>query len=102
MIEQSIAKQYGVLPSQQEELKYSDWCKLVSGIMPDTPLGQTAALRQEKNPDVLKTLNPAQRQLRSEWAAFRAQKRRDTPQGSLRENKQMMELEKMIAGLFGR
>ena len=38
LIEQSIAKQYGVLPSEQGNLRYADWAKLVGGLMDDTPL----------------------------------------------------------------
>ena len=48
LIEQSIAKQYGVLPSEQGALKYSDWAKMVSGLMDDTPLGRVVAVRSEK------------------------------------------------------
>nr|MCR4889008.1 bacteriophage Gp15 family protein [Ruminococcus sp.] len=44
LIVQSVAKQYGLLPSEQEEMSYSEWLLLVGGIMEDTPLGQTVLI----------------------------------------------------------
>ena len=42
LIEQSIAKQYGILPSQQGELKYADWAKLVGGLTESSDAGARA------------------------------------------------------------
>ena len=33
LIEQSIAKQYGILPAAQGELGWAEWVKLVGGLM---------------------------------------------------------------------
>lgn len=70
LIEQSIAKQYGVLPSAQGELPYTDWVKLVSGLMHDTPLGQVVSIRSEDDPDTLRSFTPGQRAIRQEWREF--------------------------------
>ena len=70
LIEQSIAKQYHVLPSEQGELSYCDWAKLVSGLMHDTPLGQVVALRSEDDPEILKHMTAEQRAVRRERFAF--------------------------------
>lgn len=97
LIEQSIAKQYGVLPSEQGNLKYADWAKLVSGLMEDTPLGQMVQLRTEKDRDVLKRLTPEQRKLRADWALFKQQKYKDTAHKT-----DITALENMMKSLFGR
>lgn len=99
LIEQSIAKQYGVLPSEQGALKYSDWAKMVSGLMDDTPLGRVVAVRSEKDREMIRHMNKWQKQIRADWAAFRASSR---PQVEAAEaKKQMAALENMLASLFG-
>jgi len=79
LIEQSIAKQYGVLPSAQGDLRYSDWAKMVSGLMDDTPLGRVVGTRMEQDREILKHYTPEQRRIRSEWTQFCAQKRAQQP-----------------------
>lgn len=99
LIEQSIAKQYGVLPSQQEHLSYADWAKMVGGLMNDTPLGQIVGIRNEKDRDIIRNMSPLQRQIRSEWATFQAS--RLSKESTEDMKTQMNRLETMIAGLFG-
>lgn len=105
LIEQSIAKQYGVLPSQQDTLHYADWAKMVSGLMDDTPLGRIVGIRMEKDPEMLKHYTPDQRRIRSEWQQFRvekAQKQLSTNAESKAVwERQMADLERMLAGLAG-
>lgn len=48
LIEQSIAKQYGILPAAQGELGWAEWVKLVGGLMDDTPLGRVVAVLQRE------------------------------------------------------
>ncbi len=105
LIEQSIAKQYGVLPSEQENLHYSDWAKMVSGLMDDTPLGRVVACRMEKDPEMLKHFTPEQRRIQSEWRQFRARKARQelaqNPDKQAEWTRQMVNLERMFASLAG-
>lgn len=96
LIQQSIAKQYGVLPSDQGELHYSDWAALVSGLMEDTPLGRVVQVRMEKDPAVLRRMTPQQKQLRAAWAQF--VKGRQKPVFE----KDIGRLEAMMAALFGK
>ncbi len=72
LIIQSIAKQYGVLPSQQKDLPYRDWISLVSGIMEDTPLGQIVLIRKENDKDRIKHFTHYEHNIRNEWRRFRA------------------------------
>ena len=96
LIEQSIAKQYGVLPSEQENLRYADWAKMLGGLMDDTPLGRVVAIRSEKDADVIREMTPDQRRIRSEWAAYRAANATEEEQ-----RQQMQQIQAMIAGMFG-
>ena len=99
LIEQSIAKQYGILPSQQGNLSYSEWSKLVSGLMDDTPLGRVVAVRTETDQKVIAQYSPWQRQIRADWNAFKAQKM--SQQSTEDMEQQMKQLERMLASAFG-
>ena len=99
LIEQSIAKQYGILPSQQGNLSYSEWSKLVSGLMDDTPLGRVVAVRTETDQKVISQYSPWQRQIRADWNAFKAQ--RMSQQSTEDMEQQMKQLERMLASAFG-
>ena len=100
LIEQSIAKQYGILPSAQPELPWWEWSLLVSGLMDDTPLGHVVAVRSETNPDRIKEFGPWQRRIRAEWQEHKAKNQRKTfdKAGWKRD---MAALERMLAANFG-
>ncbi len=100
LIEQSIATQYGILPDAQGNLPYTEWGKLVSGLMDDTPLGRVVAVRAEEDRRVIAKMNPWQRRIRAEWNAFLAQDavQRQSP-ADLRA--QMDSLERAMARMFG-
>jgi len=100
LIEQSIAKQYGVLPHLQGELSWPEWSKLVSGLMDDTPLGRVVAVRSERDRKMLEKFTPQQRKMRSEWSAFRARKAAKAFTGE-QLRRQMDDLEQMMAKAFG-
>jgi hypothetical protein len=100
LIEQSIAKQYGILPTAQSDLPYSEWAELVGGLMDDTPLGRVVQVRDEDDPDVIKRFGPWELRIRAEWQDFKAKKiMRETSPEDLR--KQMAGLEQMLACVFG-
>jgi hypothetical protein len=99
LIEQSVATQYGILPSAQEELPYEEWAKLVNGLMDSTPLGRVIAVRGEKDQKIIAAMTPWQRSIRSEWQAFVTSKATKKPPEELRA--QMADLEKMLAKAFG-
>lgn len=99
LIEQSIATQYGILPQDQAELPYSEWSKLVSGLMDNTPLGRVVAVRGEKDPKIIAQMSPWQRKIRSEWQSFVASEAEEKPREELAA--QMASLERMLAKAFG-
>lgn len=98
LIEQSIAKQYHILPSEQEELSYSDWSKLVSGLMNDTPLGRVIEIRSEDDSDIIKNMNADQLAIRRKWQDFCNSQITYTEEDM---QKQAEMLEKMMASMFG-
>lgn len=75
LIAQSVAKQYGILPSEQEELHYSDWLLLVGALMEDTPLGMTVMIRRENDRKRLEHFTGHEHRIRNEWREFTAKKR---------------------------
>lgn len=99
LIQQSIAKQYGVLPSRQEEMKYSDWAKLLSGIMHDTPLGQVVAIRRETDQKIIKNYNADQMKIRRDWQKFCTVNR---PLSEEEEKQMYTQLENTLNNLFGK
>ena len=99
LISQSIAKQYHILPSQQGNLKYSDWVELLSGLMEDTPLGRTVQLRLERDEDALKNLSPQQKKIREDWQNFLSSHNGEMSRAEY--DHEMRKLEQMISKMFG-
>lgn len=85
-----------MLPAAQGELPYWEWSRLVGGLMDDTPLGRVVAARCEQDRERIKQFSPWQRQVRAEWAAFRARKK--APE-ELRQ--EMAQLQRALARMFG-
>lgn len=50
-----------------DSMDWQEFCTLLSGIMPETPLGQIVRIRSEDNKDMLKLFTPEQKRIRSEW-----------------------------------
>jgi len=67
LIEASLAKQYGIRIRQQQDMSWTEFCTLVSGLMPDTPLGQIVTIRAEKDPKVIKKFTSDQKRIYNDW-----------------------------------
>lgn len=93
LIAQSVAKQYGILPSAQEEMHYSEWILLVGGLMEDTPLGQTVLIRKENDKERLKHFSQHEHRIRNEWRNFIAKQK-------ISENKKPEYFAKMFEDMF--
>lgn len=89
---QSLAGQYGLPPTLQDQLRYRDWSALVAGLRPDSPLGLAVAARMERDSRAVARMSPWQRRQRSRWASRRAavkdpdsaRQQLETLQGALR------------------
>lgn len=99
LIKQSVAKQYGILPSDQEELHYNDWLLLVGGLMEDTPLGRIVLIRKEDDRERLKSFTQHEHHIRNEWRNFRAQHKMKSEQKKPEDFAGMFE--KMFSKMLG-
>lgn len=54
-------------------MPWDEFCSYLSGIMPDTPLGNIVQIRSEENKDILKIFSPEQKRIRTEWRNKTAQ-----------------------------
>lgn len=79
LIEASFAQQYGIRLRNEDEMSWNEFCTLLSGLMPDTPLGRVVAIRAETNPDIIKNFNDGQRRIYNEWKTRIIRKRHEDP-----------------------
>lgn len=63
-----------------DDMSWNEFCSLLSGIMPDTPLGRIVAIRAESDPKVIKEFSKDQRAIRNEWLLARNRKRKEDPE----------------------
>lgn len=68
LIEASFAEQYGIRLRREPGMTYGEFAALLSGLLPDTPLGHVVAIRSEQNPERIRQFTPAQRRIYDEWA----------------------------------
>lgn len=55
-------------------MSWGEFCTLLSGIMPETPLGQIVSIRAEKDPKRIKEFTKDQRRIRNDWILARNKK----------------------------
>ena len=67
LIEASFTAQYGIRLRQEDDMSWSEFCTLLAGIMPETPLGQVVSIRSENDKDALKNFTKEQHRIRNEW-----------------------------------
>lgn len=72
LIEASFAAQYGIRLRNEPEMTWGEFCTLLAGIMPETPLGQVVSIRSETDKDILKRMTPYERKIRADWHSFLA------------------------------
>lgn len=71
LIEASFTAQYGIRLRQEDDMSWSEFCTLLAGIMPETPLGQVVSIRCENDKEVLKNFTKEQHRIRNEWRSRR-------------------------------
>ncbi len=67
LIEASFTSQYGIRLRNEPNMPWSEFCTLLAGIMPETPLGQVVSIRAENDKDILKNFSKEQHKIRNEW-----------------------------------
>ncbi|WP_051135128.1 Gp15 family bacteriophage protein [Paenibacillus alvei] len=98
LIEASLAKQYGIRIRQHGDMPWEEFCTLVSGLMPDTPLGSVVTIRAENDPKVIKGFNADQKRIYNGWRKRRAERKLDD---QVKLNQEMQALETAMARMFG-
>ena len=64
----SFQTQYGIRLSRElKEMKWNEFCMLLSGLQPETPLGRIVSIRAEDDKDILQHFSKEQKRIRSEW-----------------------------------
>ena len=48
-------------------MSWSEFCTLLTGIMPETPLGQIVSIRSEEDKEMLKNYTKEQHKIRNDW-----------------------------------
>lgn len=67
LIDASFTAQYGIRLRNEPDMTWDEFCTLLSGIMPKTPLGQIVSIRSEEDEDMLKNFTKEQHKIRDEW-----------------------------------
>ena len=98
LIEASIATQYGIRLRQAADMPWPEFSNLVTGLLPETPLGAIIKIRSEDDPDVLKRFTRDQMEIRNKWRDRQALQQLDNPE-ILKQS--MDSLSKMLESMFG-
>ncbi|MNW40123.1 Bacteriophage Gp15 protein [compost metagenome] len=98
LIEASLAKQYGIRIRTHADMPWSEFCTMVAGLMPDTPLGNIVAIRSEQDPKVRKSFNSDQKRIYNDWRLRRAERKLEDPN---KLDQEMKALEAALARMFG-
>lgn len=97
LIESSFATQYGIRLRQEPDISYAEWSRLVSGLMPETPLGKVVQIRMETDPKVISKFGEYERRVRADWNKFK-----HSQQTQEQSEKSLEELQMMLKNLFAR
>lgn len=98
LIESSIAQQYGIrLRNEINTISWSEVRMLISGLLPDTPLGKVIQIRSENNKETLKYYTPEMHKIRNDW---RNRMAKDKLKDEDALNRTFDNMEKMLKILF--
>jgi DNA-binding SARP family transcriptional activator len=93
-----MAAQYGIRIRLEPDMEWNEFCNLLSGLLPDTPLGQIVAIRSETDRDTIKKFTPDQRRIYTEWKQRAAKKKLEDEQAL---DESMASIEALLARTFG-
>lgn len=79
-------------------MPWSEFVNLVTGLLPETPLGAVIKIRSEDDPKMLKQFNKDQIEIRNKWRERQALKQLDNPKVL---EKSMDALSDMLKSMFG-
>lgn len=79
-------------------MTWSEFCSLLKGIMPKTPLGQIVSIRAEEDKDMLKCFTKEQHKIRNNW------RNRNNPVNDMSDEEKQLkvqEIQEIFAKAFG-
>lgn len=79
-------------------MEWGEFCALLKGIMPETPLGMIVQIRAEEDKDMLKGFSPEQHSIRNDWRNRHSAVERMTVG---EKTKSMVKLQDIFAKAFG-
>ena len=104
VIAASIAAEYGIMKSEQGELRARDYANFLVGLSPERPLSRLIQIRSETDAKRIKNMTKAELRVRSEWEAFKIRKHQASmsKQEIETERKERKQRElKMLEKIFG-
>lgn len=78
-------------------MSWDEFCDLMSGLDPDTPLGRMVQIRTETDKDILKEYTPGMKKIRNDWLKKSASKKSEDDVNQFL--KSMQEVFKSMAGV---
>ena len=78
-------------------MTWGEFCALLSGLMPDTPLGEVVSIRCESDPKRIERFTPAQRRIYDDWAGRGIRMEQDETQ----YQEAMRQIERLFLSLGG-
>lgn len=75
LIEATFAKQYGIRLRKETDMSWDEFCVLLSGIMPETPLGRIVSIRSEKNAKTIHNFTKEEKRIHLDWQNKKAKQR---------------------------
>ena len=97
MIESSFAMQYNIR-LRYDDMSWNEFCTLLSGIMPKTPLGQVVSIRSEEDKDILKHFSKEQHDIRNRW---RSRHSAVEDMSDKEKEESIIKLQEMFKNVFG-
>lgn len=80
-------------------MSWGEFCTLLAGIMPKTPLGQIVSIRSEEDENMLKDFTPEQHKIRNQWRSRQAKELEESMTDEEKEDK-IKELQEIFEKAF--
>lgn len=90
--------QYGIRLRAEPDMTWDEFCTLLAGIMPETPIGQIVQIRSETDREKLKNFSPEQHRIRNEW---RSRELKQVQWTEEEKAKAVQEFQNIIVQAFG-
>jgi len=99
LIESSIAQQYGIrIRKELKTIKWKEVKVLLTGLLPDTPLGKVVEMRSENDKNTLKNYTPTMNAIRNKW---RNKQAKELLKNEEALNNTFLDMERSFASMFG-